>query len=245
MKYAVISDVHSNLEALSVALDEIRKREVSKVICLGDVVGYNANPNECCDIVRGVCDCIVLGNHDAGSVGLHSLSHFNTEAREACVWTSRVLTPENTKWLNKLSIKVTYEDFLIIHSGPSIPEHWNYIWSLDDAVNEFLFFKEICFIGHTHVPVTFVKIPYESGESRYNIITKNKFILKAGHQYLINPGSVGQSRDGDIRTSFAIYDSELKEVEIIRLNYDINGAQKKILDAGLPEYLSNRLLVGQ
>lgn len=240
MRYAIISDIHSNLEALQVTVDELKRRKISKVICLGDIVGYGANPNECCNIARELSECTVMGNHDAGSTGAANLSYFNSEAREACIWTAKVLTPENKGWLRKLPLKLTYDSSFITHSSPSTPERWHYILSVNEAVDEFSFFKNVCFIGHTHVPITFVKMG-----PKYNIITSNKFLLSPEYQYMINPGSIGQPRDMNNQSSFAVYDFEIKEVEIVRLPYDIDSAQKKILSAGLPEHLAKRLLTGE
>ncbi|MDD2889450.1 MAG: metallophosphoesterase family protein [bacterium] len=239
MQYAILSDIHSNIEALEAVVAELRNREISKVLCLGDTVGYGANPNECCNLVREISECAILGNHDAGSIGLTNLSHFHSLAKEVCVWTSKTLTTENISWLKSLPFQTNYENSLLSHSAPSKPERWHYVSSMNDAINEFPICGHICFVGHTHVPVTFVKI-----DSKYKIITNPKFSINPDYNYIINPGSVGQPRDRNSNSSFAIYDSEIGEIETIRISYDIDAAQKKIINAGLPKSLAERLSSG-
>ncbi|MDD5530270.1 MAG: metallophosphoesterase family protein [bacterium] len=239
MRYAILSDIHSNIEALESVVSELKGREISKVICLGDIVGYGANPNECCNLVKEMSECVILGNHDAGSIGLTNLSHFHSLAKEVCVWTSKILTHENTSWLKSLSFQQNYNNVLLSHSSPSTPGHWHYVSSMNDAINEFPVCDHICFIGHTHVPATFVKIG-----QKYKIITNNKFLINPDYKYIINPGSVGQPRDKNTQSSFAVYDSEIEEIETVRISYDIDATQKKIINAGLPQYLAERLLLG-
>lgn len=241
MVHGIISDVHSNLEALQVVVAELKRRKITSIICLGDVVGYGANPNECCDIVRDLAQLVILGNHDAGSVGITDISYFNWVAKNACIWTNKVINPQNREWLKSLSLQSNDEDGLFVHSSPSKPEAWRYVLSFDDAISEFQTFKQsTCFVGHSHIPVTFVE-----KEPQYGIIQDEKFKLDPKYRYIINPGSVGQPRDSDPRTSFAVYDSETGQIEIIRLPYDIKGAQQKILDAKLPEFLAHRLALGR
>ncbi|MCK4352138.1 metallophosphoesterase family protein [candidate division WOR-3 bacterium] len=259
MLYGIISDIHSNLEALQVVVDELEKREIKNVICLGDIVGYGANPNECCNIVKELSQLVILGNHDAGSTGLTNFSYFNWVAKRACIWTSQVVTPENREWLKSLPFTLELNKDLFVHASPSKPEAWKYVLSFDDAISEFQSFKNsVCFVGHSHVPVTFV----EKGSSakgarlpsvgqgcasgtKYGLIQDSKFKLEPNYRYIINSGSIGQPRDADPRVSFAIYDNKKKEVEIIRLAYDIKTAQQKILDVKLPEFLASRLALGR
>jgi diadenosine tetraphosphatase ApaH/serine/threonine PP2A family protein phosphatase len=239
MQYAILSDVHSNIEALEAVLAELKNRGVSEILCLGDTVGYGANPNECCNLIREFSECAILGNHDAGSIGLTNLSHFHSLAKEVCIWTSRNLSEDNILWLKTLPFQKNYNSSLLSHSAPSTPEHWHYVSSMNDAINEFPACQHICFVGHTHVPVTFTKI-----DTKYKIITNTKFSINPEYSYIINPGSVGQPRDRNIKSSFAVYDDEIGEIEIVRISYDIDAAQKKIINAGLPQYLAERLLLG-
>ena len=241
MRYGIIGDIHSNLEAFEVVLEEISKREIDKVICLGDIVGYGANPNECIDKVRQLTDIVVMGNHDAGSIGQTDLNYFNWVAREACEWTGKVLTASNKTYLKNLDFVKREKETFIVHASPSKPAAWIYIISLDIAMQEFSHFNEsICFVGHSHVPVTFVK-----RGARYDVIEDMHFKLDKDARYIINVGSIGQPRDFDPRASFGIYDSDEGQIEIIRLNYDIETAQQKIRKAGLPEFLATRLALGK
>lgn len=232
MKYAVISDIHSNLEALQKALTIIGERNVDEIVCLGDVVGYGANPNECVDIIRSRCSSVVLGNHDAAALD-PSLAHdFNHIARKAVVWTAEHLTEESKKFLSSVPMTERKGDILFVHSSPRTPEAWDYIIDADDAVSTFHNFEEkICFIGHTHIPGIF------SRRGRGKSIT-------AHEQYIVNVGSIGQPRDGNPMLAFGIFDSTAWEYELVRSEYDIQRAAEKIYQAKLPEELGNRLMYG-
>lgn len=242
MKYGIISDVHSNLPALEAVIDELNKRKPDKILCLGDTVGYAANPNECCKLVREISDVTVIGNHDSVIAGLTPLSLFNSVAKEACIWTVQHISPENKRWLEKLPLTRKVDNFVIAHGALSNPNKWKYVLSLEDALEEFSLnnFDKLCFIGHSHIPITFY---VRAG--RYNLIMDSKFKLESGCRYIINPGSVGQPRDGDPQASFGIFDTENMKMEIIRVAYDIERAQRDIIKAGLPEFLSLRLAQGR
>ena len=232
MKYAIISDIHSNLEALQKALSIIDEKKVDEIICLGDVVGYGANPNECVDIVRSRCSTIVLGNHDAAALNVSLAHDFNAIAKKAVVWTSEQLTVESKSFLSSLPMVVRKDQVLIVHSSPMQPEAWDYIIDNDDAALAFRYFDEkICFIGHTHVPGIFTQ------HGRAKSIT-------ADEQYLVNVGSVGQPRDGNPMLAFGLFESSVWEYELIRSQYDIQKAAEKIYAAKLPEELGNRLMYG-
>ncbi len=233
MKYAIISDIHSNLEALQKALTIIDERKVDEIICLGDIVGYGANPNECVEIVRDRCSSVVLGNHDAAALDISTAHDFNSIARKAVVWTSEVLTNENKTFLSSLPMTVKKEEnILLVHSSPDTPEAWEYIIDTDDAVSAINYFEEkICFIGHTHVPGIY------SRNGRMKLVT-------AEEQFLVNVGSIGQPRDGNPKLSFGFFDSSAWHFELIRSQYDIQTAAEKIFAAKLPEELGNRLLYG-
>ena len=232
MKYAIISDIHSNLEALQKALTIIDGKEVDEIICLGDVVGYGSNPNECVELVRSRCAAIVLGNHDAAALN-PSLAHdFNPIAQRAITWTSNTLTDENKIFLSSLPMIVRKDEILFVHSSPNMPEAWDYIIDYDDAESALRKFDEkICFIGHTHVPGIF------SHRGRAKSITRDE-------KYLINVGSIGQPRDGNPKLAFGIFDSTQWEYELFRSEYDIQTAAEKIYAAKLPEELGNRLMFG-
>ncbi|MCK9408854.1 MAG: metallophosphoesterase family protein [Bacteriovoracaceae bacterium] len=232
MKYAIISDIHSNLEALQKALSIIDEKKVDEIICLGDVVGYGANPNECVDLVRSRCSLTVLGNHDAAALDTSQAHDFNAIARNAVVWTAEHLTEESKVFLTSLPMVERRENILFVHSSPNSPEAWDYIIDSDDAVYAIRHFDEqICFIGHTHVPGIFSR-----GGRAKSIIREEKFI--------VNVGSVGQPRDGNPMLAFGIFDTSAWEYELVRSEYDIQAAAEKIYEAKLPEELGNRLMYG-
>jgi predicted phosphodiesterase len=232
MKYAIISDIHSNLEALQKALAIIDEKKVDEIICLGDVVGYGANPNECADIIRSRCSTVVLGNHDAAALDTSLAHDFNLIARRAVIWTANTLNEENRKYLSSLPMTEKKENILFVHSSPAAPDAWDYIVDSDDAVSAFRHFEErICFIGHSHVPGIF------SRRGRAKTITHDE-------QYIVNVGSIGQPRDGNPKLAFGIFDTVLWEYEQVRSEYDIETAAEKIYAAKLPEELGNRLMYG-
>ncbi len=241
MRYGIISDIHSNLEALKRVLDQLEEEAIDKYICLGDVVGYAANPNECVEIVRGLTDLVVAGNHDYAAIGQTDISFFNPVAAEAAIWTGKALSEGNASYLRHLELFFVLKDLFFVHSSPSTPELWYYVLSLNDAKQGFSTFEEkICFLGHTHQPITFTE-----RAGRYGIIEGPSFKIEDDCRYIVNVGSVGQPRDSDPRACYAIYDSDEQVVEIKRLAYEIEIAQEKIKEAGLPEFLAQRLALGR
>ncbi|MFA6455950.1 MAG: metallophosphoesterase family protein [Bacteroidota bacterium] len=232
MKYAIISDIHSNLEALQKALSIIDEKQVDEIVCLGDIVGYGANPNECVDLVRARCSAVVLGNHDAAALDTSQAGDFNAIARKAVYWTAEQLTEVSRSFLSALPMVERKEQILLVHSSPDTPDAWDYIIDTDDASAAFRHFEEkICFIGHTHIPGIF------SHNGRAKIVT-------ADEQFIVNVGSVGQPRDGNPKLAFGIFDTVLWNFELIRSEYDIHTAAEKIYAAKLPEELGNRLMYG-
>ncbi|NUN69753.1 MAG: metallophosphoesterase family protein [Bacteroidetes bacterium] len=232
MRYAIISDIHSNLEALTKALAIIDERGVDEIICLGDVVGYGANPNECVDLVRARCSAVVLGNHDAAALDTSLAHDFNAIARRAVLWTSRELSEENKSFLSARPMVERRGELLFVHSSPHLPEAWDYIIDAEDAERAIRAYTErVCFIGHTHVPGIF------SPRGRA------KQVLPEG-QFLVNVGSVGQPRDGNPMLAFGIFDASTWVYELVRSEYDIQTAAEKIYAAQLPEELGNRLMYG-
>lgn len=239
MKYAVISDIHSNLDALGRVLKEIDGIGVDKIVCLGDIVGYGANPNECVEVVREGNIESVMGNHDIVACGKKEPLNFNPVARDAALWTRNALTSENREFLYGLPDMKEFEDFLIVHGAISDPDL--YILSSYDALPEFGLMKEhnLCFFGHTHVRVYYV---FQDGNVDYFFDYELAIGPKA--KYLINPGSVGQPRDRDPRASFLVYNGKERTVKFTRLEYDIGSAQRKIIQAGLSRRLADRLSAG-
>ena len=230
MKIAFLSDIHSNLEALTVALEAVDRRSVDKLICLGDVVGYGANPRECLDLIRSRTSDIILGNHDAVAVGKEDLAYFNEFARAAALWTQTVLSDEDKEFIRSLPLVIKEDGLHLVHGTPRHPEHWDYIFSAYDTPGQFSAIDgRICLVGHSHVPGDYREREPNPG---------------AKPKRIVNVGSVGQPRDRDPRLCFVIFDTETDEVEFIRQEYDVETAAGKIRRAGLPEFLADRLFWG-
>lgn len=240
MRYAVIGDIHGNLEAFTAVLTSIEKEEVNQILCVGDIVGYGANPVECIDLVRERCAKIVAGNHDYAAIGLADIDYFNPFAKDALIWTSERLGEKEINYLAGLKLIEREDNFTMVHSALNNPRDWGYILNTFDAALNFeLQTDPICFVGHSHGPVVYMK--------RDNFISGHRFISKVepGCQYIINVGSVGQPRDGDWRACYVVYDLELQTLRLRRVEYDVEKAQRKILEAGLPQVLADRLSIGR
>ena len=240
MRFAIISDVHANLEALEAVLADAHDNKCTHFVCLGDVVGYNANPHECVERIREL-DCpIVKGNHDEQASLVESSRDFNEMAEAAIQWTRDNLTAEDIEWLRDLKLQRQVRDFTIVHATLDTPEQWGYVFNNLDAATSFTYqHTTVCFFGHTHVPMAFIR---DEGVQRQQI---DKLRIEPGKKYFINVGSVGQPRDGDWHAAYCIYHIESNIVEQRRLKYDLVTAQKKIIDAGLPQLLAERLAVGR
>jgi predicted phosphodiesterase len=240
MKYAIIADIHANLEALEVVLDDIKKQKCTHIACLGDVVGYNANPKECLDIVRSLnCPCI-KGNHDESCSTDVDLEGFNPHAAEAVNWTRKQLTEDDRKWLRDLKYVRIVANFTMVHATLDGPQRWGYVFEKLAAAASFTYQNTpICFFGHTHVPVAFVRDSVVRGG------LYSKFKIEPGKKYFLNVSAVGQPRDGNPKAGYVVYDMDEMTIEQRRLDYDIPKAQKKILDAGLPPRLAERLTSGK
>jgi predicted phosphodiesterase len=240
MRYAIISDIHSNLEAFEAVLADADDNKCTDFVCLGDVVGYNANPHDCVDRVREMECPIVKGNHDEQASLIESSRDFNEMAEAAIQWTRDHLTAEDKNWLRDLKLQRQVRDFTIVHAPLDTPGQWGYVFNNLDAAASFTYQRTtVCFFGHTHVPVAFIR---DEGVQRQQI---DKLRIDPGKKYFINVGSVGQPRDGDWRAGYCIYDVESNVVEQRRIKYDLATAQKKIVDAGLPHLLADRLAVGR
>ncbi len=240
MRFAIFSDIHSNLEALEAVMADARQRRCSHFVCLGDVVGYNANPGECVALVRQL-DCpAVKGNHDEQVASSESSERFNELAERALDWTREHLNEQDKEWLRNLPLQRRVHDFTIVHATLNSPARWGYVFNNLDAVANFVYQPTpVCFCGHTHVPMIFVR---EEGVRRK---ADEHVRIEAGKKYLINAGSVGQPRDGNWRAAYCIYDVDNNLVELLRVKYDLATAQKKITKAGLPRLLAERLAMGR
>jgi len=237
MLYAVVSDIHANYEALKVVLDDIEARRPDRKICLGDIIGYNAAPSECLELVRHF-DVILMGNHDYAISDPHLVEKFNFHARLAIEWTMARLSPEEKQAIARLPYLHKEGDTTFVHATPRHPEQWGYIMNIDDAMDAFNYYDTpICFVGHTHYPV----VVSDSGE----IIMEKRMELKRKARYVVNVGSVGQPRDADNRACYVLYDSDKHTVEYVRLPYDIEATQRRMMRARFPQFLINRLSEGR
>jgi diadenosine tetraphosphatase ApaH/serine/threonine PP2A family protein phosphatase len=232
MRTAVISDIHANLEALRAVLRTIDTLGADRIVCLGDIVGYGPEPNDCLDLVQERCSAVILGNHDSGVLGDTPLDQFNEFGRAAIRWTRRRITKRNLEYLRSLPLIHSGDDATYVHASPLQPSSWRYVFAWPDARRCFQAFStQFCFIGHTHIPV----VVGENG-------TVNVF---QDHQrYLVNVGSVGQARDGNPKASFGLLDTGKSNLEIVRVPYSIEVTAEAILQARLPDYLAQRLFLG-
>lgn len=240
MRYAIIADIHANLEAFDTVLRDIKEQRCSQIVCLGDVVGYGANPKECLDMVRGMNIPCIKGNHDEYcSIDVHA-EGFNPHALEAVAWTRQQLPEADRQWLRDLKYLRLIANFTIVHATLDGPQRWGYVFDKLEAAASFTYQNTgLCFFGHTHVPLAFVRDATVRGG------TYSRFRLEPGKKYFVNVGSVGQPRDGNPRSAYVVYDMNEQSVELRRLDYDIATAQKKILAAGLPPRLAERLAHGK
>lgn len=238
MIYGVIGDIHSNCDALEAVIHELQQAHVDKVLCVGDIVGYAAEPTRCIDLVRELNCTVVAGNHDYAVVGKFPSNYFHSDARDAVLWTARCLSAEHMDFLKNLPLVEEVDGITLVHGSLNHPEFFDYIRTAVEAQLSFDLLKTpVCFFGHTHIPLV---IYLEKG-----IIRVDKgpvFDLKKAEKALINVGSVGQSRDWDLRASCAIYDTDKMTVEIRRIKYNINSAVQKIYSAGLPAVNALRLM---
>jgi len=241
MKYFIISDIHSNLEALNPVLEEIDTEKPDIKICLGDIVGYGPNPDECVELIFSNFDIILAGNHDQAVTGEYSSESFNPLARTAVLWTQAKMKDENIARLKSLELKNIKNDITCVHATPTHPEEFGYILHSIEAQKHFLTLTtSICFIGHTHIPMVYI----QNKDGSVDESAKKSITLKNNKKYIINVGSVGQPRDRNPLASYGVYDSETNNFDIKRLSYDIDSVQEKMKKAGLPPYLINRLSRG-
>ena len=240
-RIAILGDIHANLEALTTVLDDCSAQGVDEYLCTGDVVGYNACPHECLDIIREIGCPVMMGNHDYYVSREMDLSDFNPHAAYVVEWTRAQLNAEELQWLASLPFQKTVKGVSLVHATNDTPASFGYVFDNLQADANFINQKTpVCFHGHTHCPMI-----YEKSMQGVARIDPQNFKLVAGRKYFINVGSIGQPRDGDPRATYVIYDNVAKIVEFRRLEYDIASAQARIRAAGLPERLAERLQYGQ
>ncbi|MFQ5952331.1 MAG: metallophosphoesterase family protein [Candidatus Omnitrophota bacterium] len=241
MLYVIISDIHGNLEAFDAVVKSFPRTKEKEIICPGDVIGYGANPNECIDKITSLGAATIMGNHEAAVLGKTDISYFNPHAAEAVMWTAKHLEESGKDYIDNLPLIHEDSNFIMVHGTLHNPEQFRYMMTNVDAVNTFKILKaQICFVGHSHVPATFIL-----KDGRISLSFKSKIKLEKEAKYIINVGSIGQPRDGDWRACYCVYDSKKEEMELRRVEYDVKTAQKKIIEAGLPRILAERLAFGR
>ncbi len=243
MRIGIISDIHSNLEALTQSLAALERYRPDRVICLGDVVGYGASVNECCELVRKVAEVTLLGNHDAAVAGRMDYSFYYDAARHALDWTASRIAPDHLEWLRSLPYAHRMEGVQFTHGNPANPEAYEYVFAIEQARELFPHFgalADINFIGHSHLCKAFGL----NAAGDVSEVVATKFTLRAGYKYVVSVGSVGQPRDCDNRACFVTYDTETRAVEYHRVPYDIETSAQKIFDADLALNFGKRLFLG-
>ena len=242
MKHIILSDIHGNLEALNSVLKAAEKEGEIKY-CLGDTVGYGANPSECLAAVQHLEPSTVKGNHEAAVIHPGLTAVFNPQARQAVFWTREHLNQEELTKIDLYPLKQVYGEVVLVHSNLIEPEKWYYIFSQEDMEANFRFLEEgqVCFFGHSHIPGIYCWKNRKLSSLPLDGLVK----IEPEAKYLINVGAVGQPRDRDARAAYCVFDPEDKTVAIRRVEYDIHTAQKKIIEAGLPTSLASRLSLGR
>lgn len=241
MRTAILTDVHANLEALTACIAAAEGQKADRFVCLGDIVGYGADPNEACDLIRRRCQFAVLGNHDAAVAGRMDYSYYYAAAREVLDWTALHLSKENLEWLRGLSYQVEEGDIVYGHASPRDPAAFEYVFALEqaeDLVARASKLPRVSFIGHSHLQRAF-----QLGE-RIRDIWSERVRIEDNRRYLCSIGSCGQPRDYDPRACFGIWDDGAKVVEYHRVQYDAEKTARKILEAGLSPHFARRLLHG-
>ncbi len=242
MRIAIISDIHSNIEALTEVMRVIEKSKVDRVVSLGDVVGYGASPNACCDVVRTNAEVTLLGNHDAAVSGRMDYSFYYDAARHALDWSASMVSEENHAWLRSLPFTYRIGDVGFSHGSPIEPRAYEYIFAIEQARELTPFtsdLPEVTFIGHSHLCKAFAL-----GNGEVNDVVSQKFGVRKGYKYIISVGSVGQPRDYDNRACFVIYDTQTRTVDYVRVEYDIQASAQRIFDADLALNFGKRLFLG-
>ena len=242
-RYVLISDIHGNLEALEAALRFAQKLEPYQLYCLGDVVGYGANPHECLEMVSRESNLILAGNHDLAVAGVIAIDDFNPMAQEAVEWTRRALDEDDLNSLANLPLVYIDGDYCFTHASPVDPMVFSYIRTLEDVAEVLTSIgQRFCFTGHTHLPVL-VRMDQKRG--RMEIVRESRVPIEDGYRYFVNVGSVGQPRDSNPDACMVVLDEEAEMLEFLRIPYDISTCQSKILSEGLPSYLAERLMLAR
>ncbi len=243
MRYAIIADIHANLEAFTAVLEDIHRRGGAEEFwCLGDTVGYGPEPHQCLELLRQQKHIAIAGNHDLAAIGKLDISDFNPHAAAAVRWTADHLKPEDVEYLDSLPLTIVREDFTLAHGSPRYPV-WEYLLSTIVAKENFAYFQtRFCLVGHSHVPLIYESVQDEC--ILHERLDGSEFKL-GRNRLIINPGSIGQPRDGEPRASYCIYDSERRTISHYRVEYNVEATQSKMKAFHLPETLIRRLAWGQ
>jgi predicted phosphodiesterase len=242
VKALILADIHANFTALEAVLRDVEERGGAEEIwCLGDTVGYGPDPHQCLETIRSRSSDCIAGNHDWAAIGKIDTATFNPEAAEAAQWTQGQLHEDETQFLTGLPLKMEKGVFTLVHGSPRNPI-WEYLLSAGEAKENLAYFQTpYCLIGHSHLPLIF-----KCGEVyQLNQIQNNAVIKLGSERLIINPGGVGQPRDGDPRAAYALYDSKAGTISFRRVNYDIPAVQQRMQEASLPLWLSGRLALGR
>jgi diadenosine tetraphosphatase ApaH/serine/threonine PP2A family protein phosphatase len=243
MLRAVLSDIHSNLEALEAVLADAGRAGASEILCLGDFVGYGASPNECIERLRPIVTAAVAGNHDVAVCGRIRLGSFGSNAAQAASWTGTILTPQCQAYLESLPITVRHAGALLVHASPSEPRAWHYVQDAGEARAEFdSFMESLCLVGHLHRPGIY-RLDGHTDQVVYS--RELEMPLDPQGRFLVIVPSVGQPRDGDPRAGYLLWDDGRGWLRQVRVDYDFAAARQRILDAGLPPFLGDRLQWGE
>jgi predicted phosphodiesterase len=242
MRIALISDIHGNLEALQAVFHDIKDRSVDVIHCLGDVVGYGADPVACLELVRKKCRIKLMGNHEYAALGLLPVDHLNYDAGASLEWTRGRLGDKEMTVLADFDMQTEVEGAHLVHASPWEPDQWHYLLSTEPAIESFRHFESrLCFFGHTHLPMIFSLS--SSGNLRQQV--GHNFVPDEETRYLVNIGSVGQPRDNDPRAGYVIWDTDQNEIDYLRVEYDIAGAQRKMRKVDAPAMLVERIAIGR
>ena len=242
MLYGICSDIHANATAFEAVLTSMKENGVERRVCLGDLVGYGADPDECVRLARENMDVCIIGNHDSVGIKYESSVGFNPYAKQAIEWTQNHLSPESVAYMKSLPYIFEEGDITFVHASPLSPADWIYITDLEGALDAFDHFTgRYCFVGHTHSPVIVASRPMAIPK----ILDEYEYVIADTERLLVNVGSVGQPRDRDPRACWCLLDTETKCVRIIRVDYDVFETQERMRKAGMPNFLIERLSVGR
>ena len=249
MRFLVLSDIHGNRFGLEAVL-AAATGEYDALLCLGDIVGYGAHPNECCALLRECSAQSLSGNHDAAALGLLDISWFNDNAAAAALWTRAQLTAENAAWLRRLPAQAEWPEYSFQAVHGSLVQPWEeYIVTRDEARPTLERMSQpLCFFGHTHVATVYECLDRPGRRYRLDetpLPHGGRIEMESEVQYLVNPGSCGQPRDRNPQARYAIFDTRARVIEVRPVDYDIEAARRAIYDAGLPPFLGDRLLQGR